>query len=266
MSRNEEKARGLLNRWTTFKSELRASRSGDGELGRRPAIASECKNLHEASAHRAGLVRELKDKVTAIQNAALGEQRLRELNDEINKLLRVKHHWDVQVQRLGGPAQVDKSQGYRYFGAARDLPQVRELLAKPAAGKAGAGAGAGGGKRSREEIVKHLDLSYFDPPGAAGEGCTVEVEGLLSSERACEEAAFKRLRAEAAAPDLEAKAAAAAAMPQSDFERALLKTAGYARLAFLSPDQRAELDTTRAMERLVVERKKRELMAKYLAE
>ena len=38
-----------------------------------------------------------------IQNAALGEHKLRDLNDEINKLVREKGHWEKQIVKLGGP-------------------------------------------------------------------------------------------------------------------------------------------------------------------
>jgi len=33
----------------------------------------------------------------------LGEFRIRDLNDEINKLLREKRHWEAQIKELGGP-------------------------------------------------------------------------------------------------------------------------------------------------------------------
>lgn len=35
--------------------------------------------------------------------AGLGEFRIRDLNDEINKLLREKGHWEVRIKELGGP-------------------------------------------------------------------------------------------------------------------------------------------------------------------
>ncbi len=73
--------------------------------------------------------------------AGLGEHRTRDLNDAINKLLREKGFWERQIKALGG---VDYSQararvgdvgkelpgagGYRYFGAAKELPGVRELF------------------------------------------------------------------------------------------------------------------------------------------
>lgn len=38
--------------------------------------------------------------------AGLGEYRIRDLNDEINKLLREKGHWEVRIKELGGPDYV----------------------------------------------------------------------------------------------------------------------------------------------------------------
>jgi pre-mRNA-splicing factor ISY1 len=35
--------------------------------------------------------------------AGLGEYRLRDLNDELNKLLREKRHWEFRIAQLGGP-------------------------------------------------------------------------------------------------------------------------------------------------------------------
>lgn len=35
--------------------------------------------------------------------AGLGEFRIRDLNDEINKLLREKRHWEDRIKDLGGP-------------------------------------------------------------------------------------------------------------------------------------------------------------------
>ena len=35
--------------------------------------------------------------------AGLGEFRIRDLNDEINKLLREKRHWEDRILELGGP-------------------------------------------------------------------------------------------------------------------------------------------------------------------
>ena len=46
--------------------------------------------------------------MTAIQNAGLGEFRIRDLNDHINKLLREKKHWENRLRELGGKSYSSK--------------------------------------------------------------------------------------------------------------------------------------------------------------
>ena len=77
-----------------------------------------------------------------ISVASLGEHRIREMNDEINKMMRQKHHWEVRIRELGGEAQRGRqfidiegkelpgAPGYKYYGAAKELPGVRELFAE----------------------------------------------------------------------------------------------------------------------------------------
>lgn len=75
--------------------------------------------------------------------AALGDFQIRDLNDQINKLLREKHHWERRILELGGPNYMGQSmrlidedgrevpggqRGYRYFGRAKELPGVKELF------------------------------------------------------------------------------------------------------------------------------------------
>ncbi|KAH7106042.1 Isy1-like splicing factor [Auriculariales sp. MPI-PUGE-AT-0066] len=108
---------------------------------RRPRMASSCKNMRECERWRGELLREISRKVAKIQDPGLGEYEIRDLNDEINKLMREKRHWENQIIALGGTnyrrnvAMVDDdgkevpgTKGYKYFGRARDLPGVRELF------------------------------------------------------------------------------------------------------------------------------------------
>ncbi|XP_045764810.1 uncharacterized protein LOC123867017 isoform X2 [Maniola jurtina] len=96
----------------------------------------------------------------------LGEFRIRDLNDEINKLMREKRHWEVQIKALGGPdharvgpkmldqdgKEVPGNRGYKYFGAAKDLPGVRELFSQepPAAPR-----------RTRADLMRDVDADYY---------------------------------------------------------------------------------------------------------
>ena len=64
MARNEEKAKNMMNRWTTFKQELRV-----GKKDRRPNLATECDSVSEAERHRRTLLGEISEKMSMIQNA-----------------------------------------------------------------------------------------------------------------------------------------------------------------------------------------------------
>ena len=54
------------------------------------------------------IIRDISKSVTAIQNAGLGEFRIRDLNDHINKLLREKKHWENRLRELGGKSYSSK--------------------------------------------------------------------------------------------------------------------------------------------------------------
>eukprot|EP00300_Choanocystis_sp_HF-7_P031189 c40348_g1_i1.p1 GENE.c40348_g1_i1~~c40348_g1_i1.p1 ORF type:complete len:267 (-),score=69.32 c40348_g1_i1:792-1592(-) len=169
MARNQEKANAMLNRFLAFKAE-----DERGPRSRRPFLASQCENLVQAEKWRLEVVREIGKKVAAIQNASWGEYRIREMNDEINKLIRERAHWQKRILELGGPdyrmgsakdvagLELKGSGGYMYFGAARDLPGVRELFEKAEAQEA---------KRGRRELQDCVDPDYY--------GYRDEDDGLL---------------------------------------------------------------------------------------
>ncbi|CAI5461160.1 unnamed protein product [Closterium sp. Yama58-4] len=174
MARNEEKANAVLNRfWAAKQEEKRKPRE------KRPFLASECRDLSDADKWRQQILREIGRRVTEIQNPGLGEHRLKDLNDEINKLIREKGHWEKRIVELGGPnyakqgpkitdadgkevgdgddelpagSATGKGLGYRYFGAAKNLPGVRELFEKPTAPTK---------KRNRYELYKRIDMDYY---------------------------------------------------------------------------------------------------------
>ncbi|GLD98995.1 hypothetical protein PINS_up007713 [Pythium insidiosum] len=188
MARNEEKAQSLLNRWTSMKQNF-----SDTFKNRRPYLASECDSLKDAERWRRQIIREISKKVSDIQNAGLGEHVIRDLNDEINKRIREKYHWEKRIAELGGPdysrnqpqpydadgvAVTQGGGGYKYFGAAKNLPGVRELFqTEEHAPK----------RRSRDDMLAHIEPDYY---GLRDED---EDPEMLEDEREAE----KRLQAQA---------------------------------------------------------------------
>jgi pre-mRNA-splicing factor ISY1 len=182
--KNEEKAHAMLNRWVAMKKELN-SRSKE----KRPGMSSECNNLQDCERWRNQIIKEITKKVAEIQNASLGEYRIREVNDEINKLFREKGHWEDRIKELGGadykkiaPRAIDAegyeipgSGGYKYWGAAKDLPGVRELFAIQVPNAP---------RKSLNEIYRKINYEYY---GFKDE----EDEKLLEDEKQAEEILMK---------------------------------------------------------------------------
>jgi pre-mRNA-splicing factor ISY1 len=135
----------------------------------------------------------------------MGEHAIRDLNDNINKLIREKFHWNRRIKELGGKdynkeerkamlaaeeqggtgldgkedpqlaigLALKGSGGYRYFGAAKELPGVKELFARHAAKMT---------KRKRGDIYKYITPDYY---GLRDEedGVLLELEEKMSEER-----------------------------------------------------------------------------------
>ena len=235
-----------------------ASKQGalHGEKQRRPYLASECSDLDQADKWRQEILREIGRKVMEIQNAGLGEHRLRDLNDEINKLIREKGHWERRILQLGGPNYVAQSRrveadaegdgaaapgddrrggAYRYFGAAKQLPGVKELFEKPEARTV---------RRTRRQMNQRIDADYY--------GFRDEEDGVLLAAEAEAEAA---MRAEKIREWEEAEALRAA--DSGKRKREAGEEDGERFVAHVPlPDERE-------IQSAVLQKKKADLMAKY---
>lgn len=206
MARPAEKARSMLNKWTTMRDAEThkigggggGSSSGAGQRrsGRRPHLASECEHLADAERFRGQIIREIAEAIRKIQNPGLGEHALRELNDEINHRLREKWHWNKRIYQLGGldyndierKRQIEEGDtqihaGYRYFGAAKDLPGVREHLEQLEAKQK---------KVTRGDLFKNITPDYFGWRDEE-DGVLLEVEARVDQE-AWKDKRYKRLR------------------------------------------------------------------------
>jgi len=160
MARSAEKAVTALARFRKMMME------DDKVVERRPFIASDCTDLPKCEKWRRQILGEISRKVSQIQNAGLPDFQVRDLNDQINKLFREKRHWEDQILQLGGPnykktgprmldhngKEVPGNRGYKYFGAAKDLPGVRELLTNQGFTKT---------RKTRAQLMKGIDADYY---------------------------------------------------------------------------------------------------------
>ncbi|KAI6137229.1 Isy1-like splicing family-domain-containing protein [Pisolithus sp. B1] len=175
--------------------EAQAAELGLGtRADRRPKMASACKSLRECERWRGEILREISRKVSKIQDSGLTDYEVRDLNDEINKLLREKRHWENQIISLGGAnyrrnvamldddgKEVPGTKGYKYFGRAKDLPGVRDLFQS----------------KKKEEEEENVALNYYKKfmnQGPAYYGDLDEtqgVDGVLAYEQKVEETEWK---------------------------------------------------------------------------
>lgn len=151
----------MLNRWWRMKRMLYQQNQED-----RPTTTAGVNSITDCDKWRQDIIKEIGDKVSDIQNAGLGEHKIRALNDEINQLLDEKRRWDKRIRELGGPdyskleaklfdrdgVELPGSGGYKYFGAAKDLPGVRDLFFRepPVAPS-----------RNINDLHKQIDFAYF---------------------------------------------------------------------------------------------------------
>ncbi|CAD8169051.1 unnamed protein product [Paramecium pentaurelia] len=163
MARNAEKAKAMLSRWYRLKRDIR--NTTDGKYKSIPKV-QECVNLQECELERQEVLKVVSKLVSDIQNAGLGEHRIRELNDEINKVIQELRCWEDRIKELGGPdyrrlsakiydtqgIELTGKEGYRYFGAAKDLPGVRELFFSEPPSEP---------KKSRTELYKNISYNYY---------------------------------------------------------------------------------------------------------
>jgi len=194
-----------------------------------------------------------------IQNEGLDEHRVRDLNDAINKLMREKGHWERQIKKLGGAdhfrtapqmfgeddaEEVVPGRGYRYFGAAKKLPGIKELFKKKAPERE---------KRTRFEMMKGIDADYY--------GYRDEDDGVLEElERVAEAETLRAQQAEwKARKEKRAAAGEAAEEDESDGEADADADAADGRGegdAFVM-----ELPDRAAIEKAILANKKKEMLA-----
>lgn len=175
----------------------------DAGRSRRPRLITEQDSIPNCEKWRGQVLKEISRKVSKIQDPALSDYQIRDINDEINKLMREKYMWEVQIRNLGGPNYMraagggrtyDESgrevpgvgnKGYKYFGRARELPGVKEMF--EAAAKAKKEGREEKSLEQRDDLRRIVDAAYY------GYAPDEEDEELLAYEAEKENMAFEGL-------------------------------------------------------------------------
>lgn len=202
MARNSEKAQSMLFRF-------RAAQAAESGLflptagQRRPKAVSSVSQIPVCEKWRGQILKEISRKVTKIQDESLSDYQIRDLNDEINRLMKEKWSWERRIRELGGPnymrggAVVDSEgrevpgggKGYRYFGRARELPGVKEMFERAAKRHVQGDKDDTGGKTMGGTDIsrKHVNAAYF------GYGVDEDDPATLKYEKDKEQEAVERL-------------------------------------------------------------------------
>lgn len=174
MARNQEKAQYTHHHRSPSRSMLYRFREAmkiETGVKRDPHDATQfsaatCTHLPAAEQRRRELTKEISRKLSKIQDLTIDEYQIRILNDEINTLLREKVEWDARIVVLGGiesrstlvydeeGIEVPNVHGYRYFGRARELPGVKELLDPHREERTKI-------QRQRRMLYENVDAKYF---------------------------------------------------------------------------------------------------------
>lgn len=183
MARNEEKAQSMLYRFReAMKIEAGMKRNPNDATPLTPAT---CDRLPIAEQGRKEVLREISKKITRIQDRTLDEPQIRQLNDDLNKLVKEKYAWDARIHELGGidrksvqmqdrlGIEAPNVHGYLYFGRAKELPGVQEALQPHREEQTGLA-------KKRQELLQRIDQAYY--------GYDEDDPELLAAERAAEEA------------------------------------------------------------------------------
>lgn len=173
MSRNSDKANTVLFRY----QEQKAEEAGyiDYNSTARPRSVQKVTNLKDAENWRKQVLKEISQKVTKIQDQQLSSYQIRDLNDEINKLMREKYAWEYHIkEKLNGTDYLKSGsrfqeggvliRGYRYFGRAKELPGVKEILEKQQQDlkdKRTFQENAKSQKQKINELESRVDLHYY---------------------------------------------------------------------------------------------------------
>ncbi|OHT15325.1 Cell cycle control protein [Tritrichomonas foetus] len=166
-SRPCESRNDLLNRWVRLKREERSLK-----LWERPQDPGVLMTIAECERWRKKLCEVMNDKMWRLYEEPLPEAETRYLNDEMNRELKVIRRFEMRIVELGG---IDYSRvgiktpdgdilntnlnQYQYFGRARMLPGVKELLENERQQRLNT---KGLSKKvNREDLMEKVDSEYY---------------------------------------------------------------------------------------------------------
>ncbi len=230
--------------------------------------------MERAQGWRMEIVRDLAKMIAEIQNDGMDQHKVRDLNDQINKKMRLKRAWEHRIVELGGPNYLGvhptqfsdpgiapdmKGGAYRYYGAAKKLPGVKELLDAAVQNESRAA-------RSIEQVQRSINVAYYgylDDADGVLEKLESVAEKRAFEERVAEwEEQTKKQKIGDQQDEADASAAAAASFAAA---AASVSTSGAAQKK-AKTHLHLNLPSQQEIDALILERKKRDLLKMYASE
>jgi pre-mRNA-splicing factor ISY1 len=138
----------------------------------KPSDPGTVQSLAVCERWRQRICEDIDSKLQRLYNEPLPEAETRYLNDEVNKILREIRAWEMRIVELGGIdySRVSRQSStgdllntnvnhYQYFGRARDLPGVRELL--ELAKKQRLDSAGSTRKINKDALLEKVDVEYY---------------------------------------------------------------------------------------------------------
>ncbi|KAK6463350.1 Isy1-like splicing factor, partial [Scheffersomyces coipomensis] len=177
-SRNKEKAQSALNRFQAYKNKEAGILESNPNL--RPKYVQSVTSLPQAEKWRSTVISEISVKLTRIQDVSINDYQIRDINDDLNSLFKEKRAWEYHIKSLGGNDYINfgknmnqagitdssglQVKGYRYFGRAKELPDVKQALEaqkKIRNDKTSARKAQDEEVKAMKSRLDRIDLSYY---------------------------------------------------------------------------------------------------------
>ncbi|KAH0785399.1 Cell cycle control protein [Histomonas meleagridis] len=162
-----ESRNDLLNRWVRMKREERFEKYWE-----KPTDPGTVLTLAECERWRKRVLETMDEKLTRLYTEPIPPAETRFLNDEVNKMIKEVRRWEMRIVELGG---IDYSRvgvkmpdgdilntnnnQYQYFGRARNLPGVKELLEEER--KQLIEKATGAQKINKEQLMEKVNSDYY---------------------------------------------------------------------------------------------------------
>lgn len=188
-SRPCESRNDLLNRWVRKQRLENMEKSWE-----KPSDPGTVQSLAVCERWRKRICQDIDAKLDRLYNEPLPEAETKHLNTEVNNILKEIRRWEIRILELGGidysRVSLKTSTGdllntngnrYQYFGRARELPGVKELLEAEQQQRANASF-----RVNKESLMERVDPSYygvFDDADLEEQEMAIEREhGVMTSE------------------------------------------------------------------------------------